>query len=154
MKVVEVPKVCHLKVKAKDRKRKQFFILKLYLHYLTVTTVKYIAQEIGKSAIIYTLLYMLYYRLSGMNLMYVHDDTETLEDSFTIQLTDGKHQIQQSVTVQIVPQNDEEPSVIRWDFEWRSCWSMFEFHTFDALKWMSFWSFLKEQRTGGGTGSS
>lgn len=64
------------------------------------------------------------YWLSGMNLMYVHDDSETWEDSFTILLTDGKHQIQQRVTVQIVPQNDEEPSVIRWDIQWRSCWSM------------------------------
>lgn len=59
---------------------------------------------------------MWYYRLSGMNLMYVHDDTETLEDSFTILLTDGKHQVQRRLMVQIVPQNDEGPSVIRWGF--------------------------------------
>lgn len=81
----------------------------------------------SKNTWMYTLprtIYMLYYWISGMNLMYVHDDSETLEDSFTILLTDGKHQIQRRVTVQIVPQNDEEPSVIRWDFQWSSCWSM------------------------------
>lgn len=48
-----------------------------------------------------------------MNLMYIHDDSENMEDSFTIQLNDGKHQIQQQVAVKILPRNDEEPHVIR-----------------------------------------
>lgn len=49
--------------------------------------------------------------------MYVHDDSETLEDSFTVLLTDGKHQVRRRLSVQIEPQNDEEPRIIRWDFD-------------------------------------
>lgn len=47
--------------------------------------------------------------------MYLHDDSENMEDSFTIQLTDGQHQLQRQVMVEVVPVNDEEPCVIRLD---------------------------------------
>ncbi|KAA8582572.1 hypothetical protein FQN60_006243 [Etheostoma spectabile] len=50
---------------------------------------------------------------NGMDLMYMHDDSENMEDSFTIQLTDGRHQIQRQVMVKVLPVNDEEPRVIR-----------------------------------------
>ncbi|XP_063756912.1 FRAS1-related extracellular matrix protein 1a isoform X2 [Eleginops maclovinus] len=50
---------------------------------------------------------------NGMDLMYMHDDSESMEDSFTIQLTDGRHQLQRRVTVTVLPVNDEEPRVIR-----------------------------------------
>uniref|UniRef100_A0A671UBT3 Fras1 related extracellular matrix 1a n=1 Tax=Sparus aurata TaxID=8175 RepID=A0A671UBT3_SPAAU len=50
---------------------------------------------------------------NGMDLMYMHDDSENTEDSFTIQLTDGRHHIHRQVTVKVVPVNDEEPRVIR-----------------------------------------
>ncbi|XP_078131977.1 FRAS1-related extracellular matrix protein 1a isoform X3 [Sander vitreus] len=50
---------------------------------------------------------------NGMDLMYMHDDSENMEDSFTIQLTDGRHQIQRQVMVKVLPINDEEPRVIR-----------------------------------------
>ncbi|XP_015200443.2 FRAS1-related extracellular matrix protein 1a isoform X2 [Lepisosteus oculatus] len=49
----------------------------------------------------------------GMSLMYMHDDSESVSDGFAIQLTDGKHKIQQYVAVTIIPTNDEKPQVIR-----------------------------------------
>ncbi|KAF7649534.1 hypothetical protein LDENG_00139980 [Lucifuga dentata] len=49
----------------------------------------------------------------GEALMYMHDDSENMEDSFTIQLTDGKHQLHRHVMVKVLPVNDEEPRVIR-----------------------------------------
>lgn len=51
--------------------------------------------------------------ISGMALMYMHDDSENMEDSFIIQLTDGKHQLHRQVMVKVLPVNDEEPHVIR-----------------------------------------
>ncbi|XP_072697497.1 FRAS1-related extracellular matrix protein 1 isoform X1 [Canis lupus baileyi] len=45
----------------------------------------------------------------GMKLMYVHDDSETLADDFTIQLSDGKHKILKTISVEITPVNDEKP---------------------------------------------
>uniref|UniRef100_A0A667YH99 FRAS1-related extracellular matrix protein 1 n=1 Tax=Myripristis murdjan TaxID=586833 RepID=A0A667YH99_9TELE len=50
---------------------------------------------------------------NGMALMYMHDDSENMEDSFTIQLSDGKHQLHRQVMVKVLPVNDEEPRVIR-----------------------------------------
>ncbi|XP_071782184.2 FRAS1-related extracellular matrix protein 1a [Centroberyx gerrardi] len=50
---------------------------------------------------------------NGMALMYMHDDSENMEDSFTIQLTDGMHQLHRQVMVKVLPVNDEEPRVIR-----------------------------------------
>uniref|UniRef100_A0A6Q2ZGQ8 C-type lectin domain-containing protein n=1 Tax=Esox lucius TaxID=8010 RepID=A0A6Q2ZGQ8_ESOLU len=50
---------------------------------------------------------------NGMSLMYMHDDSENMVDTFTIQLTDGKHQLQRQVTVNVLPVNDEEPRVVR-----------------------------------------
>ncbi|KAJ8008243.1 hypothetical protein DPEC_G00102780 [Dallia pectoralis] len=50
---------------------------------------------------------------NGMSLMYMHDDSENMVDFFTIQLTDGKHQLQRQVTVDVEPVNDEEPRVVR-----------------------------------------
>ncbi|XP_018549331.2 LOW QUALITY PROTEIN: FRAS1-related extracellular matrix protein 1a [Lates calcarifer] len=51
--------------------------------------------------------------INGMDLMYVHDDSENMVDSFTIQLTDGKHQLHRQVMVKVLPTNDEEPHIIR-----------------------------------------
>ncbi|KAJ8382093.1 hypothetical protein SKAU_G00028710 [Synaphobranchus kaupii] len=50
---------------------------------------------------------------NGMTVMYMHDDSESTQDGFTIELTDGKHQLQKHVTVKVVPVNDEKPRVIR-----------------------------------------
>ncbi|KAG7497769.1 FRAS1-related extracellular matrix 1 isoform X1 [Solea senegalensis] len=50
---------------------------------------------------------------NGMDLMYMHDDSENMEDTFTIQLTDGRHQLHRQVTVKVLPVNDEEPRTIR-----------------------------------------
>lgn len=47
--------------------------------------------------------------LPGMKLMYVHDDSESLADDFTIQLSDGKHKILKTISVEIIPVNDEKP---------------------------------------------
>ncbi|KAJ4937036.1 hypothetical protein JOQ06_001620 [Pogonophryne albipinna] len=49
--------------------------------------------------------------LSSMDLMYMHDDSENMEDSFTLQLTDGR--LQRRVVVMVLPLNDEEPHVVR-----------------------------------------
>ncbi|XP_055369067.1 FRAS1-related extracellular matrix protein 1a isoform X2 [Betta splendens] len=49
----------------------------------------------------------------GMSLMYVHDDSENTEDSFTLQLTDGRHHVRRQVAVKVLPVNDEEPRIIR-----------------------------------------
>ncbi|XP_048351926.1 FRAS1-related extracellular matrix protein 1-like isoform X3 [Sphaerodactylus townsendi] len=49
----------------------------------------------------------------GLMLMYMHDDTESLEDSFTIQLTDGKHTVQGTLYIHIMPVNDEIPHLSR-----------------------------------------
>ncbi|KAH0618554.1 hypothetical protein JD844_017886 [Phrynosoma platyrhinos] len=51
--------------------------------------------------------------LSGLMLMYMHDDTESLEDSFTVQLTDGKHTVQGTLYIYIMPVNDEIPHLSR-----------------------------------------
>lgn len=47
--------------------------------------------------------------------MYMHDDSESTEDSFTLQLTDGRHQLRRQVMVKVLPVNDEEPLIIRFD---------------------------------------
>lgn len=45
--------------------------------------------------------------------MYMHNDTETREDTFTIQLTDGRHAVQGTAWVHILPVNDEKPQLIK-----------------------------------------
>lgn len=49
----------------------------------------------------------------GMAFVYTHDDTDTAQDGFTIQLTDGRHTVQDTLYVHIVPVNDEKPGLIR-----------------------------------------
>ncbi|XP_027719030.1 FRAS1-related extracellular matrix protein 1 isoform X4 [Vombatus ursinus] len=46
---------------------------------------------------------------TGMKLMYIHDDSESLADDFTIQLSDGKHKILRTISIKILPVNDEKP---------------------------------------------
>ncbi|XP_006881415.1 PREDICTED: FRAS1-related extracellular matrix protein 1 [Elephantulus edwardii] len=46
---------------------------------------------------------------TGMRLLYVHDDSENLVDDFTIQLSDGKHKILKTVSVEVTPVNDQKP---------------------------------------------
>ncbi|XP_056096315.1 FRAS1-related extracellular matrix protein 1a isoform X2 [Rhinichthys klamathensis goyatoka] len=50
---------------------------------------------------------------SGMTLMYMHDDSESEQDGFIVQLSDGKHQLQKHMQVKVLPVNDEEPQIIR-----------------------------------------
>ncbi|KAK2860526.1 hypothetical protein Q7C36_004692 [Tachysurus vachellii] len=50
---------------------------------------------------------------NGMTLMYLHDDSESEKDSFIIQLSDGKHQLQRHILVKVMPVNDEKPCIIR-----------------------------------------
>lgn len=50
-----------------------------------------------------------------MDVMYVHDDSESAEDSFTMQLTDGRHQVLKQVMVKVLRVNDEKPHLIRLD---------------------------------------
>ncbi|XP_051866646.1 FRAS1-related extracellular matrix protein 1b [Pristis pectinata] len=49
----------------------------------------------------------------GMKLMYMHDDTETLKDFFTIQLTDGKHMVHGTVYISVISVNDEGPVILK-----------------------------------------
>uniref|UniRef100_H0X5Q1 FRAS1-related extracellular matrix protein 1 n=1 Tax=Otolemur garnettii TaxID=30611 RepID=H0X5Q1_OTOGA len=50
---------------------------------------------------------------TGMKLTYVHDDSESLADDFTIQLSDGKHKIFKTISVEITPVNDEKPKLTK-----------------------------------------
>lgn len=45
----------------------------------------------------------------GMKLMYMHDNSENLIDSFKIQLSDGKHEVLRTISVKVIPVNDEKP---------------------------------------------
>ncbi|XP_065512087.1 FRAS1-related extracellular matrix protein 1 isoform X3 [Caloenas nicobarica] len=46
---------------------------------------------------------------NGMKLMYIHDNSENLTDSFKIQLSDGKHKVLRTISVMVIPVNDEKP---------------------------------------------
>ncbi|XP_010158210.1 PREDICTED: FRAS1-related extracellular matrix protein 1 [Eurypyga helias] len=46
---------------------------------------------------------------NGMKLMYMHDNSENLTDSFKIQLSDGKHEVFRTISVKVIPVNDEKP---------------------------------------------
>ncbi|XP_040818755.1 FRAS1-related extracellular matrix protein 1 isoform X1 [Ochotona curzoniae] len=48
---------------------------------------------------------------TGMSLVYVHDDSESLADDFTIQLSDGKHKRLQTISIEVIPVNDEKPTL-------------------------------------------
>ncbi|KAM9324646.1 FRAS1-related extracellular matrix protein 1-like [Gastrophryne carolinensis] len=49
----------------------------------------------------------------GMTVAYTHDDTDSLQDGFAVQLTDGEHTVRDTLYVHIVPVNDEKPHLIR-----------------------------------------
>uniref|UniRef100_A0A8C6HUT0 FRAS1-related extracellular matrix protein 1 n=1 Tax=Mus spicilegus TaxID=10103 RepID=A0A8C6HUT0_MUSSI len=48
---------------------------------------------------------------NGMKLAYAHDDSESSADNFVIQLSDGKHTILKTISVNITPVNDETPTL-------------------------------------------
>uniref|UniRef100_H3CI90 Fras1 related extracellular matrix 1a n=1 Tax=Tetraodon nigroviridis TaxID=99883 RepID=H3CI90_TETNG len=50
---------------------------------------------------------------NGMDVTYVHDDSDTTEDSFVLRLTDGRHELDREVAVRVVPVNDQEPRLVR-----------------------------------------
>lgn len=43
------------------------------------------------------------------NIVYQHDDTETTKDKFEITLTDGEHDVSQTIPIVIRPVDDETP---------------------------------------------
>ncbi|XP_060934047.1 LOW QUALITY PROTEIN: FRAS1-related extracellular matrix protein 1b [Limanda limanda] len=49
----------------------------------------------------------------GMKIMYMHDDTETLEDAVALQLTDGVHTVRGTAQVTVLPLNDEKPRLLK-----------------------------------------
>ncbi|XP_026722189.1 FRAS1-related extracellular matrix protein 1 isoform X2 [Athene cunicularia] len=52
---------------------------------------------------------------NGMKLMYMHDNSENLIDSFKIQLSDGKHKVLRTISVKVIPVNDETPVLSKKD---------------------------------------
>lgn len=50
---------------------------------------------------------------NGVRLMYMHDDSENMVDSFVVQVSDGKHTQQRQIMVKVLPVNDQEPHIIR-----------------------------------------
>ncbi|KAK1897253.1 FRAS1-related extracellular matrix protein 1 [Dissostichus eleginoides] len=49
----------------------------------------------------------------GMKIVYMHDDTETLQDAVALRLTDGVHTVQGRARVTVLPLNDERPRLLR-----------------------------------------
>ncbi|XP_041862088.1 FRAS1-related extracellular matrix protein 1b isoform X2 [Melanotaenia boesemani] len=49
----------------------------------------------------------------GMRILYIHDDTETLEDTVVLRLTDGVHTVKGRARVTVLPVNDNKPRLLR-----------------------------------------
>ncbi|XP_004711328.1 FRAS1-related extracellular matrix protein 2, partial [Echinops telfairi] len=50
--------------------------------------------------------------IESSSIIYEHDDSETQEDSFVIELTDGKHSVEKRVLVLVIPVDDETPRMM------------------------------------------
>ncbi|XP_053325499.1 FRAS1-related extracellular matrix protein 1-like [Spea bombifrons] len=49
----------------------------------------------------------------GLQIVYMHDDSDSLRDNFTVRLTDGRHTVQDTLHVHVIPVNDEVPRLTR-----------------------------------------
>uniref|UniRef100_A0A8B9KAF0 Fras1 related extracellular matrix 1a n=1 Tax=Astyanax mexicanus TaxID=7994 RepID=A0A8B9KAF0_ASTMX len=83
------------------------------LHGNEVAHYKRSAQKLGTE--VYVQDFTMEDLRNGMALMYMHDDSESELDGFIIQLSDGKHQLQRHMLVKVLPVNDEEPHIIRYE---------------------------------------
>ncbi|XP_014826319.1 PREDICTED: FRAS1-related extracellular matrix protein 1-like [Poecilia mexicana] len=50
----------------------------------------------------------------GMTVLYVHDDSDTLEDGVLLQLSDGVHSVGGGARVTVLPVNDNTPHLVRY----------------------------------------
>ncbi|XP_053368460.1 FRAS1-related extracellular matrix protein 1b [Clarias gariepinus] len=82
------------------------------LYGLDISQFKNMGREILQRSLLVQTFTMQALR-QGMKIMYMHDDTETHEDTFTMQLTDGRHAVQGRAWVHILPVNDEKPQLIK-----------------------------------------
>uniref|UniRef100_A0A8C4Q9K8 Fras1 related extracellular matrix 1a n=1 Tax=Eptatretus burgeri TaxID=7764 RepID=A0A8C4Q9K8_EPTBU len=51
--------------------------------------------------------------MTGLEVIYVHDDSDSTTDAFSVSLSDGKHEVYGTVNVTVIPVNDELPIVTR-----------------------------------------
>ena len=51
---------------------------------------------------------------AGMKIVYMHDDTETLEDAVVLRLTDGVHTVEGTARVTVLPVNDNKPLLLKY----------------------------------------
>ncbi|KAH3695332.1 FRAS1-related extracellular matrix protein 1-like [Dreissena polymorpha] len=49
----------------------------------------------------------------GMQLKYIHDDTENFADKFAVTASDGKHEVKKVCNITVIPINDERPEIVR-----------------------------------------
>ncbi|XP_070564197.1 FRAS1-related extracellular matrix protein 1-like [Ptychodera flava] len=50
---------------------------------------------------------------NSMELVYQHDGSETASDDFSLRLTDGQHTVRKTISVTVIPVNDQSPILVK-----------------------------------------